>query len=161
MSSSAYAERPGRLVVDANILTGAVLGGPVGSTRILMERLIEVGIALLAPEELTVELDRHLPTLILTRASRQLAASQVVEAMEAANSVWRAAIASLRLVPVGDYRDFEPAARRRVPADPEDWPYVALALRMDCGILTKNLAHFAGSGIPLWSLETAALLLEA
>jgi predicted nucleic acid-binding protein len=161
MSSSAYVERAASLVVDANIALGAILSGPRGSTRRVLRRLVEMGVAILAPEELAVEVEEHFAdALARTLARRNIAGAAFIQGQQEAAAAWHEIQSMLRIVPANEYRYFEPAARRRVPADPEDWPYVALALRLDCGILTKNLAHFAASGIPLWSLETAALLLE-
>jgi predicted nucleic acid-binding protein len=160
MSSSSYVERAATLIVDANILIGVVLGGVTSATRTIFLRLMESGVTLLAPEELLSELDEHLPRLLPRRLPERLPAHQQLEALRAANELWRNAVDSLRIVPSAEYRLFEATARQRIPRDPDDWPYVALALRMDCGIWTKNLAHFAESGIPIWSLETVELMLE-
>lgn len=160
MSSSAYAEKPGWLVVDANILVGAILGGPTGSTRLLVDRLVAAKVALLAPEELLDDLDEHLPRLIAQRVAARLRAQGTSGAVEAAYTAWADVIAAVSVIPTREYLFFAPAARRRLRADPDDWPYLALALRMDCGLLTKNLAHFGGCGVPVWDLESIALFLE-
>jgi predicted nucleic acid-binding protein len=161
MSSSAYVEKVGRLVVDANIALGAILSGSSGNTRRLMRRLAAMGIALVAPQELIHEVETHFAkALARSLHRRNVTGAEFDQAQHEAAEVWDELRSSLRFVPSHEYRFFESSARRRLPADPDDWPYVALALRLDCGIITKNLAHFAQSGIPIWSLETAALLLE-
>ena len=160
MSSSDYVKRVDRLVVDANILIGAVLGGEDGATRTLIARLLASGIALFAPEELATELDEHLPRLIQRQLAARFPTFRQDEALTAAHAIWQDMLEAVNVIPAGDYHSLAAHARRRVPADPDDWPYVALALRLDCGILTKNLAHFGASGIPIWSLETVRLLVE-
>lgn len=160
-SSSDYVERAGRLVIDANVAIGAILSGHQGRTRHLLQQLATEGVVLFAPEELLQEVERHL-TYVVTRslARRHITGNAFIQGQQDAANIWDEVQTALWLVPLREYGFFETAARKRVPADPDDWPYVALALRLDCAILTKNLAHFAGSGIPIWSLETVGLLLE-
>lgn len=161
MSSSDYVERAGRLVIDANIVIGAILGGHQGSTRRLMNRLTSARIVLMAPEELIHEVDKHLADAVARwLASRRITGQAFIAGQQDAAAGWRDIQEKIRIIPADEYRFFESTARRRVPADPDDWPYIAVALRMDCGLVTKNLAHFAGGGIPTWSIGTAALLVE-
>lgn len=160
MSTNDYVERAATLIIDANILIGVVLGGTTGSTQTLFVRLIESGVTLLAPEELAHELNKHLPPLLTRRFAERLSVHRQEEALRAANIHWQNALASIQIVPSIEYRLFEATARQRIPRDPDDWAYVALAMRMECGIWTKNLAHFAESGIPLWSLDTIRLFLK-
>ena len=51
------------------------------------------------------------------------------------------------------YQEYEAAARDRIPRDPNDWPTVALALRMGIGIWTNDQDYF-GCGVPVWTTET-------
>ena len=51
------------------------------------------------------------------------------------------------------YEQFEEAARRRVPRDPNDWAPIALAMVLDAGILTGDY-DFLGCGCPTWTVET-------
>jgi predicted nucleic acid-binding protein len=161
MSSRAYVEKVGRLVVDANIALGVILSGRTGGTRRLVRRLAAMGVALLAPQELIREVETHFATALARSLERRnISGAEYDHAQQDAADLWSELQIMLRFIPSREYQFFESTARRRLPADPNDWPYVALALRLDCGILTKNLAHFAESGIPIWSMETAALLLE-
>ena len=51
-------------------------------------------------------------------------------------------------------------ALRRVPRDPNDWPTVALALTLECGIWTAD-ADFLGCGVATWTTQTLGLHLQA
>jgi hypothetical protein len=62
--------------------------------------------------------------------------------------------------PVWSCRHLEAAAMRRVPRDPNDWPTVALALTLECGIWPAD-ADFLGCGVPTWTTETLGLHLAA
>jgi predicted nucleic acid-binding protein len=60
---------------------------------------------------------------------------------------------SIEIIPRSAYEQFEEAARRRVPRDPNDWAPVALAMALDAGILTED-NDFLGCGCPTWTVET-------
>ena len=70
------------------------------------------------------------------------------------------AMVHVDIVPAGVYDYLETVARRRVPRDPNDWPTVALALTLECGIWTAD-ADFLGCGVPTWTTETLGLHLAA
>jgi predicted nucleic acid-binding protein len=59
----------------------------------------------------------------------------------------------LTVVTEADYREYEAAARDRIPRDPNDWPTVALALSLGIGVWTNDYDFF-GCGVPVWSTET-------
>ena len=65
-----------------------------------------------------------------------------------------------RVAPGGHRGRLEDVARRRVPRDPNDWPTVALALTLECGIWTAD-ADFLGCGVATWTTETLQLHLDA
>ena len=44
--------------------------------------------------------------------------------------------------------------------DPADWPALALALQLDCAILTED-QDFFGSGVPTWTSQTVELDLDS
>jgi predicted nucleic acid-binding protein len=52
-----------------------------------------------------------------------------------------------------EYGGHEAKARDRIPRDPNDWPTVALALSLGCGIWTND-QDFFGCGVPVWTTET-------
>ena len=62
-------------------------------------------------------------------------------------------VQGIEIVPRGAYEQFEEAARRRVPRDPNDWAPVALAMPLDAGILSGD-NDFLGCGCPTWTVET-------
>ena len=66
----------------------------------------------------------------------------------------------LTVMPAATYADALTAAYRRIPRDPRDAPSVALALTLECGILTGDYDFF-GCGVPVWTVETLLLHLEA
>ena len=59
----------------------------------------------------------------------------------------------LTVVTEADYREYEIAARDRIPRDPNDWPTVALALSLGAGIWTNDYDFF-GCGVPVWTTQT-------
>ena len=52
------------------------------------------------------------------------------------------------VVPEAEYGAYEAEARDRIPRDPNDWPTVALALSLGCGIWTND-QDFFGCGRPV------------
>lgn len=87
-------------------------------------RLVEIG-------RLTAEQAR-----LLHDAVHQLIGDRVIEVM-----------------PRSSYLHLETIAKRRVPRDQRDWAPIALALALDCGILTGD-HDFLGCGCPTWTVET-------
>lgn len=55
----------------------------------------------------------------------------------------------LHIIPAEAYAPLETTARARIPADPDDWPSVALALALEIGIWTED-RDFFGSGLATW-----------
>ncbi len=60
---------------------------------------------------------------------------------------------SVTVVPRAEYDQLERVARLRIPRDPNDWPTVALAMRLDAAIWTSDYDFF-GCGLPTWTTET-------
>jgi predicted nucleic acid-binding protein len=60
---------------------------------------------------------------------------------------------SLAVVTEMTYSAYEAEARDRIPRDPRDWPTVALALAIGCGIWTAD-QDFFGCGVPVWTTQT-------
>jgi predicted nucleic acid-binding protein len=149
------------LVVDANIMMAVVLGGKNNTTRQKFERLLQKGVLLFAPELLEAEMAEHLPGLVENRL-RYAGAGDVdtQEGVAAALETWRILKATLYLVPEGEYQGLQTQALKRLPFDHEDWPYVALALLLECGIWTRNIKHLGASGVPVFNLDTVEALLE-
>ena len=57
------------------------------------------------------------------------------------------------VVPEPEYVGYEAEACDRIPRDPNDWPTVALALSLGCGIWAND-HDFFGCGVPVWTTET-------
>jgi predicted nucleic acid-binding protein len=60
---------------------------------------------------------------------------------------------NLTIVAESAFSAYEAEARDRIPRDPNDWPTVALALALGCGIWTAD-RDFFGCGVPVWTTET-------
>lgn len=61
--------------------------------------------------------------------------------------------ANLTIVVESDYARYEAEARDRIPRDPKDWPTVALALALGCGVWAVD-QDFFGCGVPVWTTDT-------
>ena len=63
---------------------------------------------------------------------------------------WRDSGVFIHTVPVENLARFERAARRRLEGrDEEDWPYLALALLLECPVWTED-TDFFGTGVAVW-----------
>ena len=63
-------------------------------------------------------------------------------------------------VPQETYADFRAEAQLRLRGrDEEDWPFVALALTLNCPIWTED-QDFFGSGVPTWTTDRVELYLS-
>ena len=82
------------------------------------------------------------------------------EAAEVLADALRLLTSHVTIVPPDEYAHVLEQARRRIPRDPRDAPTVAFALTLECGILTGDYDFF-GCGVPVWTVETLALHLEA
>ena len=60
---------------------------------------------------------------------------------------------NLTIVTAEEYGQYDTEARDRIPRDPNDWPTVALALKLGIGIWTRD-DDFFGCGVPVWTTET-------
>ena len=120
----------------------------------LAHRELELAITAEAWSETQHELRRR--TVLMVQRARLT--------QEAANYLLQTALRSIQtdvtVVPPNEYDDALEEARRRVPRDPRDAPTVALALTLECGILTGDYDFF-GCGVPVWTVETLALHLQA
>ncbi len=64
-------------------------------------------------------------------------------------------------VPYDVYGGVEQAARKRLTGrDEKDWPFLALALQLNCPIWTED-ADFFGSGVATWTTDRIQLCLES
>ncbi|MBI3973030.1 MAG: nucleotide-binding protein [Chloroflexi bacterium] len=138
------------IVLDANILVRAVLGIRVLS---LLEAYADT-VTFLTPELAFREIRAHLPQIL---SRRGLPAETVAQLLNEA-------LARLPLfvtpVPYEVYAGHEAEARRRLAGrDEADWPYVALALTLECPIWTED-QDFFGSGVATWTTDRVELYLD-
>jgi predicted nucleic acid-binding protein len=119
------------LVLDANILIRAVPGRRV---RELLERYAVRGVRFLAPEAAFEEASKYLPMLLEKRGIPR-------DAVLASLSELRAIVEA---VEADFYRSFEQQARQRLRGrDEADWPILATALGLGCGLWTETRTSLA------------------
>lgn len=112
------------LVVDTNILIAALLRDSV--TRSLVLQPDE---ELLLPEHALEELERHRPEIVRRSGLSEAAVGAVLALL----------LDRLQVVPRAEYAEFLPEARTLVAGiDPDDAPFVALALAKKCGLWTND-----------------------
>jgi predicted nucleic acid-binding protein len=64
-------------------------------------------------------------------------------------------------IPQESYADLEQEARRRLRGrDEADWPFLALALRLECPIWTED-TDFFGSGVSTWTTDRIEIFLRS
>jgi uncharacterized protein len=126
-----------RLVVDTNILVSGLLkrGGPPGR---IVEALVRGQLELVYSQDIIAEYDE-----ILSRPKFALPTDLVTVVME---SVYQ----------YGSQVSPSPIPAFPLP-DPDDWPFVAVALTVHCPIVTGNLRHFP-TGLGVEILTPAQLL---
>ena len=135
------------LVLDANILIRAVLGRRV---RELLERHAVRGVRFLAPEAAFEEVSNYLPMLLEKRGIPR-------DDVPASLSELRAIVEA---VEADFYRSFERQARQRLRGrDEADWPILATALGLGCGLWTED-QDFFGTGVAVWTTNRIEILLE-
>lgn len=149
MSSEPPADSPAKaLAVDANILISAILGTRVPA---ILDQLLR-RVAIVAPEEVYADAERHLPPILRARRVPDDAVAEVRNQLVRLRGI---------IVPTAHdvYAPLEERARQRMRRDPDDWPLVALALYFRCPIWTQD-RDFTGSGIATWTTATVLLYLE-
>jgi predicted nucleic acid-binding protein len=120
------------IVLDANILIRAVLGRRV---RELIESYTPQGVRFLTPEVAFFDAEKYLPPL-LKRRGKPYDISETVGYLREIIEPVSAEI----------YASFESDARLRLRGrDEDDWPVLASALALACGVWTED-ADFFGTG---------------
>ena len=67
----------------------------------------------------------------------------------------------LQTMPTALFAPLESQARERLRGrDEDDWPYLALALVLECPIWTED-TDFFGSGVPIWTTDRVEIYLQA
>ncbi len=135
------------IVLDANILIRAVLGRRV---RQLIDTYAGRGVRFFAPDVAFDDAEKYLPPLLTKRGKPHADFSASLEYLR--NSI----------EPVGPelYAIFESEARLRLRGrDESDWPVLATALGLACGVWTED-ADFFGTGIAVWTTNRVEIFLK-
>ena len=136
------------IVLDANILIRAVLGRRV---RQLVETYAAQGVRFFAPDIAFDDAGKYLPPLLKKRGRSD---TDVPASLEYLQNLIEPVDADL-------YATFEKEARQRLRGrDESDWPVLAAALGLGCGIWTED-ADFFGTGIAVWTTNRIEIFLEA
>ncbi|HET6930155.1 MAG TPA: PIN domain-containing protein [Candidatus Acidoferrum sp.] len=136
------------LVLDANILIRAVLGRRV---RQIIETYESQGLRFFTPDVAFDDAEKYLPLLLKKRG---------IPVPDQA-----ASLGYLRTLiePVQSelYAMFEGEARLRLGGrDEDDWPVLASALGLGCGVWTED-ADFFGTGVAVWTTNSVEIFLKA
>jgi predicted nucleic acid-binding protein len=113
---------PPAVVADANVVLSALIGG-----RARLVIASQRGPKCVATQAVAEEIARHLPRLATKRGLDQ---ALLFAALQVMPIEWKAA---------ADYEDQRAHAEQRIAArDPDDWPTVALALKLDLPVWSQD-----------------------
>jgi predicted nucleic acid-binding protein len=113
---------PPAVVADANVVLSALIGG-----RARLVIASQRGPKCVATQAVAEEIARHLPRLATKRGLDQ---ALLFAALQVMPIEWKAA---------ADYEDQRAQAEQRIAArDPDDWPTVALALKLDLPVWSQD-----------------------
>lgn len=136
------------LVLDANILIRAILGRRV---RHLLEVYSTKGVRFYTPNPAFADAAKYLPALL---SKRGISTDDVPAALDYLRSL-------VEPLSSDTFHPHEVAARQRLRGrDEDDWPILAAALSLGCGIWTED-RDFFGTGIAVWTSDTVELFLSA
>lgn len=152
MSSELAAPEAKPLVLDANILVRAVL-----RRRVLSLLEAYAGrVSFYAPEIAFASAHAHLPGILVKRGLSPEAVAHLIN-----EEILRRLPLLVAAVPREIYADLELRARRRLAGrDESDWPFVALALRLNCPLWTED-HDFFGSGVATWTTDRVEIYFES
>ncbi len=136
------------IVLDANILIRAILGRRV---RQLLDTYSAQGLRFFAPDVAFDDAQKYLPALLKKRGKPETNV--------------QGSLAYLRIIiePMERelYAMFENEARERLHGrDDNDWPVVASALALGCGIWSED-ANFFGTGVAIWTTSRIEIFLKS
>lgn len=136
------------IVVDANIIVRAVLGRRV---RLLLETYSMQGVRFFAPDVAFADAAKYLPELLAKRGVRHQELASTLAYLEE----------MIESLAQDLYRPFEEEARARLNRrDEDDWPVLASALALGCGVWTED-EDFFGVGVPVWTTSRIELFLRS
>jgi predicted nucleic acid-binding protein len=135
------------IVLDANILIRAVLGRRV---RLLLDSYAARGARFFAPDVAFEDARKYLPQLLKKRGKPGVDVPSSLDYLETI----------IEPVDREFYAVFENEARERLRGrDETDWPVLATALGLACGVWTED-ADFFGTGIPVWNTFRIEIFLK-
>ncbi len=136
------------IVLDANILIRAILGRRV---RELLDRYAAQGLRFFAADAAFDEAEKYLPALLKKCGTL---ASDVEGSLKYLRTIIEPIDREL-------YALFESEARNRLRGrDEDDWPVLASALALGCGIWSED-ADFFGTGIAVWTTSRIEIFLKS
>jgi predicted nucleic acid-binding protein len=134
-----------RLVIDTSVLVGELLRA-TGRERLADERLV-----LFLPERMWGEARVELPRRVKAFARRRGLDPGIGD--EVTRLCLEAVEANVVILDESIYAALEDEARARSVRDPGDWPVVASALALSCGVWTND-NDFLGTGVATWTTPT-------
>ena len=138
-----------QIVLDANILVRAVLGTRV--SRLIHDYAADV--VWLTVEEAFEDATTYLPEVLAKRGLDEGATQAALHKLATLRRF-------IRAIPNEIFEHLEVPARERLKGrDEDDWPYLALALLLDCSIWTED-TDFFGCGVPTWTTDRIEIYLK-
>ncbi len=125
---------PPAVVADANVVLSALIGG-----RARLVIASQQGPKCVATQAVAEEIACHLPRLATKRGLDQ---ALLFAALQVMSIEWK---------PAADYEGQRALAEKRISArDPDDWPTVALALKLDLPVWSQD-KDFADAGLEVFT----------
>lgn len=139
-----------QIILDANILIRAVLGSKV--SQLLQDYAHEV--SFITVDEALEDAKTYIPQVMQHHDANQ-------ESIAAALAKLEILMRFIHLIPVSSLSQTEQEARDRLKQrDEDDWPFLALALILNCPIWTED-TDFFGSGVATWTSDRIQLFLDS
>lgn len=127
----------------------AVLGTRVA--RLIRDYAVAVD--LLTVDEAFDDVAIYLPEVLAKRGGAEAEIRAAITKLESLRPF-------IQTIPTTLFEALESQARERLKGrDEDDWPYLALALVLDCPIWTED-TDFFGCGIPIWTTDRIELYLR-
>jgi predicted nucleic acid-binding protein len=134
------------IVLDANILVRAILGRRV---RQMLETYAAKGVRFFSPDVAFPGAAKYLPQLLRKRGH---SVDNLTKSLEYLRTL-------VELVTPELYAVLEKEARQRLRGrDANDWPVLAAALALSCGVWTED-ADFFGTEIAVWTTSRIEIFL--